>query len=253
MKIRQGFVSNSSSSSFILISKEKLHRLTKKERDNVRTSYVPISFGNEIRYGRSDIMKLSSIKDKAAYIIAMYCLATVSKYSEYNQLPEYLDKAYALKDKLMKLGDKHGYLLTTNLPPMYFTRETDRYNEETRSFEDCEPYYITHIAVNTEAEYLDDIVKMVESNSDKLERFIFNPHSFAILGGDEYSQTDDLAFEARKEVDYDYDFISDNKTKDNWGKIKPYYYDNESIPYWDSVADAYEQENLPFNGDEDDD
>ncbi len=252
MKIRQGFVSNSSSSSFILISKEKLHRLTKKERDNTRISYVPISFGNEIRYGRSDIMKLSSIKDKATYIVAMYCLATVSKYSEYNQLPEYLDKAYALKDKLMKLGNKHGYLLTTNLPPMYFTRETDRYNEETRSFEDCEPYYATHIAVNTEAEYLDDIVKMVESNSDKLERFIFNPHSFAILGGDEYQEElATIEYPARQAVNYDYDFITDNKSKEEWGTQKPNYYDNESIPTIDDYGEYFEryyQENLPFKG-----
>lgn len=253
MKVRQGFVSNSSSSSFILISKEKLHKLTKKERDNMHIRHIPISFCNEVRYGRSDIMKLTSIKDKAAYIMAMYCLAIVGKYSEYSQLPEYLDKAYALKEKLIKLSGKHGYLLTVSLPPMYFIRETNRYNEKTRSFEDCKPYYTTHVNVYTEAEYLDDIVKMVESDDDRLERFIFNPHSFAILGGDEYSETDDLAFEARKDVDYDYDFISDNKTKDNWGKRKPYYYSNENIPYWDSVADYYEQANLPFNGDDNED
>ena len=81
---------------------------------------------------------------------------------------------------------------------------------------------INYIDINNECEYASDVVEIVENeDATELESYLFNPHSFCVLGGDEYSETRRLAHKMRKFVDkegYEYrkfgDIMEDHEIGD---------------------------------------
>ena len=124
MKVRNGFVSNSSSSSFVLIANTPAQdstqygkTFTRSSRNNstVHNDYEILhieDYEGETSYCRSNIMWVSSITGKIRYIIAIY-----ARYYENN--PNYFQKVLDARNKIFKLGIKHWYSIDIPIPPLF--------------------------------------------------------------------------------------------------------------------------------------
>lgn len=200
MKVRSGFVSNSSSSSFILISKEEL--LSPKKNLSSK-EYLSIYADDGTDYNRYNNCRLDTIGDKIKYIAIIYSIY-------YEESSDYFFKTNYFINKVRDLGKKHGYYFNIQMPPLYGHVYNKTFDVTSKSYVECEPYTVTYIKSTTECRYLKEVVELVENEDiTDLESYIFNPHSFCILGGDEYKENVRLQFEARKEVDYPYVRIAD--------------------------------------------
>ncbi len=204
MKIRHGFVSNSSSSSFVIISKEPLSVIKPANIDTLDWKYVSVTTKGA-SYGRADITICRTIEDKLRHFTVLYAMY-------YAEDKDYFFKMDSFREKIRSLGRKYGYIISVECPPLSgFVRQSDQ-----------GPEVINYIDINNECEYIDDVVGIVENeDTTELESYLFNPHSFCVLGGDEYSETRRLAHKMRKFVDkegYEYrkfgDIMEDHEIGD---------------------------------------
>lgn len=193
MKFRNGFVSNSSSSSFVLIANTsaqnslqygKMFKRTSNRNSTERPDYEMLyvePYVGETSYCRGDIMWISSITGKIRYIMALY-----SRY--YENDPSYFEKVLNARNKIFNLGISHWYSIGIPILPLYARYERDWDNENNKLLDT--KHIETYVEVFTECEYSKDIVKMIEDeDTSLLDRFIFSPNSFCVLGGDEYDET----------------------------------------------------------------
>lgn len=289
MKIRNGFISNSSSASFLIIAQSHIpdsielrlsylsksyHYLAngKKIHDYEQDLYkyieepeilvdnpskpeynyqrLSITFPAEISYCRGDVMELTTVNSKIKYCMALYSYW-------YSNSKEYFLKVLDMNSKLKNLCLKYKYILDIRIIPLHahYKVEWDNNFKKLVKTDELE----TDVNVSTECCYVGDLVRVMEDEDTiKLEEFLFNPYSFAILGGDEYEETYRLAYEARQKVDYPYDFIGDYTEhsaedldssgesygySEYWGDIIPDYWDADHIPEENWWA---EQPTLPW-------
>lgn len=248
MKFRNGFVSNSSSASFILIAKtpvpnSKNYGQTYKRGKRVINDLEHIDiddFSGEVNYCRGDIMRINTISEKIKYVLALYA-------RWYESDPNYFRRILTLKNKVYLLGLSHWYSISIPMVPLYAHWD---WTDENKI--DCDTHKIeTSVKVYTECSYSKKIVEMCEDeDTSRLDSFIFNPQSFGILGGDEYEETYRLRAKCVPELTYDYERIADDPdykkgdlwyTKDDGEKV---YYDHSyswiddclgKISYYDSL------------------
>ena len=73
MKIRSGFVSNSSSSSFVIISKEPLSVIKPANRNTSDWEYLRVNTTGA-SYGSADITLFRTIEDKLRHFAVLYAM-----------------------------------------------------------------------------------------------------------------------------------------------------------------------------------
>ena len=204
MKIRHGFVSNSSSSSFVVISKEPLSVIKPANMNTSDWEYVRVTT-KEASYGRADITLCRTIEDKLRHFTVLYAM-------HYAEDKDYFFKMDSFREKIRSLGKKYGYMIAIECPPLSgFVHQSDQ-----------GPEVVNYIDINNECEYASDVANIVENeDTTELESYLFNPHSFCVLGGNEYPKTRRLAHKMRKFVDkegYEYrkfgDIIEDHEVGD---------------------------------------
>ena len=203
MKIRNGFVSNSSSSSFMIISKEDIDSAPLMHADE-DDSWLEVEADDKTCYNRGNNCRLDTLCDKVKYLTILYAY-------HYQRDPRYFFLMDDLRNKFQKLCKKYGYSLYLQTPSLRGVVRSNKYDMKTHTYKKCEPFVETYIESSTECTYVSEVVELIEAeDTTELESFLFNPHSFCILGGDEYYENAVLAYQARQEIDYPYRRISDD-------------------------------------------
>lgn len=187
MKIRKGFVSNSSSSSFVVISKEPLSTIKRREENSHNSKYIFVDTAGAA-YSRSDIALCRSLEDKIRHFAVLYAIY-------YEEDKDYFVKMDRFQSKIEALGEKYGYKITIACPPLSGYVSSSSWDQE-------DPEVVTFVDIPNECNYAEEVARIIENeDTTELESYLFNPHSFCVLGGNEYSETFKLAYKMRKFVD----------------------------------------------------
>ena len=96
MKIRNGFVSNSSSSSFVVISKEPLDAIKPVDGNDLSGGYIRVTTDGA-SYGKYNISICKTLEDKLRHFVALYAIY-------YQRSKDYFLKLDLLKHKVWSLG-----------------------------------------------------------------------------------------------------------------------------------------------------
>ena len=188
MKIRKGFVSNSSSSSFVVISKEPLSTIKRREENSRNSKYIFVDTAGA-SYSRSDIALCRSLEDKIRHFAVLYAIY-------YEEDKDYFVKMDRFQSKIEALGEKYGYKITIACPPLSGYVSSSSWDTQE------DPKVVTFIDIPNECNYAEEVARIIENeDTTELESYLFNPHSFCVLGGNEYSETFKLAYKMRKFVD----------------------------------------------------
>ena len=220
MKIRNGFVSNSSSSSFVVISKEPLDVIKPAGKDAPDGGYIRVTTAGA-SYGKYNISICKALEDKLRHFVALYAIY-------YQRSKDYFLKLDLLKHKIWSLGEKYGYRIVVECPPLsgyipWFKLPWHNRPPLSGNVSQQEPpEAVTFVNIENECDYLEEVVKIIENeDTTELESYLFNPHSFCVLGGYEYPKTLRLTHKMRKFVDkegYEYrkfgDIIEDHEVGD---------------------------------------
>lgn len=260
MKVRSGFVSNSSSSSFVVISKEDIS----PDADCVtpprlvEDTYRIVEIPEGTSYCREDIKLLNTLDDKLKFLVAMYAYAY-----QHEEAKIYSTRMLACQYKLAGICSRYGFYMAIHTPPLrgdvgsillddYYrdckrnkdTHSSSNINEIIKTVVDSpQTSFSTYINVSTECHFISEMVDLVENeNTTKLESYLFNPHSFCVIGGDEYLETSRIAYKMKqyvKKEGYEYlkfgDDAADHEIGDpcswsesgvydyayHWGEYKP--------------------------------
>ena len=221
MKIRSGFVSNSSSSSFVVISKEPLSVIKPADESTPDGGYIHITTAG-VSYLENNISVCRTLEDKLRYFTVLYAIY-------YEEDKNYFIKMNRFQSKIEALGEKHGYKITVTCPPLSGCVRDLAWDSR------GDPEVITYVDIPCQCTqlYEQGVVDIIENeDTTELESYLFNPHSFCLLGGGEYPKTRILIREIRKFVDgegYEYrkfgDIPQDHEIGDplpdeRWGTYK---------------------------------
>lgn len=205
MKTRHGFVSNSSSSSFVVISKEPLDVIKPADENSPDKGCIYVTTTGT-SYCKNNISICRTLEDKLRHFVVLYAIY-------YQESKDYFLKMEFLKRKIKDLGKKYGYLIAVECPPL---------SGYIPQYKKGRPEVTTFVDIDNECDYLVDVVDIIENeDTTEFESYLFNPHSFCVLGGYEYPKTLRLAHKMRKFVDkegYEYrkfgDIIEDHEVGD---------------------------------------
>ena len=221
MKIRSGFVSNSSSSSFVVISKEPLSVIKPADASTPDGGYIRVTTTGA-SYSKNNISVCRTLENKLRHFTALYAI-------HYEEDKNYFIKMNRFQSKIEALGEKYGYKITVECPPLSGCVRDLAWDSQ------GDPEVVTYVDIPCQCTqlYEQDVVDIIENkDTTELESYLFNPHSFCLLGGSEYLETRRLIREMRKFVDkegYEYrkfgDIPRDHEIGDplpdeRWGTYK---------------------------------